>query len=79
MNQIMKAANELVAEMERQGRSEAVLYTLDPHDLSIGGGFHILTDAMECLDVLIDIEGGVDMCIGSFTLDQLRVIGAMAK
>lgn len=74
MNQIMKAAADLADEMERQGRSEAVVYFLND-----GNFFHPLLEAVECTEVLTNIEGDVDMAIGKFTLNQLKLLGAAAK
>lgn len=74
MGLIREAAAQLAAEMQRQGRSEAVVYTLNT-----GSGFHDLTRALEISEVLLDIEGEVDMVIGKLSIHQLELLGAARK
>lgn len=73
MKLIQNAALELVKEMDRQNRTEATVYTLNP-----GTGFPNITQALVISEVLIGIVGEVDMVIGTLSKYQLEILAGRA-
>lgn len=73
MEQIREAAAQLVAEMQRQGRSVATVYYL----CGDNEYFHPLLEAMTIVDVLPEIEGDITMAIAEISLEQMRLIGEL--
>lgn len=69
MNQVKKAARELVKAMEQRGQTKAVFY-------SFAGitGFHPII-AVSQTKALLDVEGDIRMVIEEIDIDVLRAIG----
>jgi GTP cyclohydrolase III len=73
MEQIRKAAAQLVDEMQRQGRSDALVYFL----CGDNEFFHPLLEAMNVVDVIPEIEGDLSMAIVTISPEQLNLIGGV--
>jgi hypothetical protein len=79
MNPIQYAAQQLVAEMERQNRTKAVYYALMVEDFEPETqeyGFHPVIGLSETLEVL-EVEGEILMTIETISIDELRSISEL--
>ena len=79
MNPIQYAAQQLVAEMERQNRTKAVYYALMVEDFEPETqeyGFHPVIGLSETLEVL-EVEGEILMTIESMNIEEVRALAEM--